>query len=179
MSTPELPGGLPALPAETRFAENQAPRAGDTPSQTAPTPGLSPAVLRSPTAPTLPDWDAGFVQRLANELFAGPAAVPTVPTTSVAPPAPAVAMPSAPPVARAAPAAVPAAPAAPAVAAAPVVPATSTTPTLPDATSPFTSPLKLDAIEAPGLDLASVPLIDGGPHSPLDSAAPYWMLPAK
>jgi cysteine desulfurase/selenocysteine lyase len=110
MSTPERPGidGL-ALPGEAQLAQRQVPRpthALELPTNHVPTPGLSPAVLKHPASPTLPDIDPVsttlLIQRLANELYQAPigapsaASVPATPSVPGAPPSPGLATPSAP-----------------------------------------------------------------------------------
>ena len=88
MSTPDTPGvshlALPpapsgAAPGELRLATAALPAVGDTPSLPAAgstTPGLSGAVARVPSGPTLPDFDpvalTTLVSQLANNLFAQP-----------------------------------------------------------------------------------------------------------
>ncbi|MEZ0310448.1 MAG: family 2A encapsulin nanocompartment cargo protein cysteine desulfurase [Myxococcota bacterium] len=66
------------LPAEAVLAQRQVPRAQsplEAPAHYVPTPGVSPAVLKHPGMPTLPEADPVsltlVVQRLANELYAG------------------------------------------------------------------------------------------------------------
>ncbi len=88
MSTPEQPDGLPP---QAQLPVSQAPRPTETPTQWAPTPGVSTSAARHPGVPTVPELDASFAQllaRMANDLFkpAPPAAV----TTAVTPAPPAV-----------------------------------------------------------------------------------------
>jgi cysteine desulfurase / selenocysteine lyase len=45
---------------------------------------------------------------------------------------------------------------------------------------PFSAPLRFDSLGSNSdLQIGSLPLVDGGMHSPADSATPYWMQPSK
>jgi cysteine desulfurase/selenocysteine lyase len=174
MTTREPPGGVPD---EASLVEGQAPKLTDTPSVPGTTPGISLASARVVTAPTLPDLDPSMltaaVSRLANDMFQAPQP----------PGAPGPAMPSAPP--GVPPPAVEPALTTPPTPAAGVTPSQ---PTVPDASpttdvstplSPFFAPLRLDDLEKSDSSwLAGIPVLDGGPQSPLEAAAPYWLMPA-
>ncbi|MBL8957815.1 MAG: SufS family cysteine desulfurase [Myxococcaceae bacterium] len=102
MSTPESsPDGLPP---QTQLPVSQAPRPTETPTQWAPTPGVSTSAVKHPGAPTVPEFDtafAGVLARFANELFqpavpsqpsaVGPSVTPQVPALSPQPAAPGLA----------------------------------------------------------------------------------------
>lgn len=183
MSTPD-----PRAPSESRILEQQVPRPGETPSASAPTPGLAGAALRSPLGPTLPDWDpmtlAATMARVANEMFV--IMPPSTPTTSLAPAAPAVSAPAMPTAVMPS-AGVPTLPRettpdAPTTAAAPTTEASF-------ASSPFAAPLSFDALSldrasVPGLpSFDTVPLLDASvapsePSGISDVATPYWMVPS-
>lgn len=160
MTTREPPSSVPvagspesALPAEHSLVLGQLPRTSDTPTTRAPTPGVALAGARSPTSPTLPDWDqsqalglTGLVTQMAQAMFAAPptdqgispASLPATPTTptSFAPPA------SAP------------------------------------TTTPFNSPLQFDALTQPSpVAMMTMPLFDEAPKAPEVSDAPYWLTP--
>jgi cysteine desulfurase/selenocysteine lyase len=170
MNTREPPG---SVPDEAQIVEGQLPKPSDTPSAQAPTPGFSLASARVVTAPTLPDFDPSVltaaVSRLANDMFQAPqppgAAGPAVPSApaGVPPPAPEPAL---------AQGAAPAAPAAPV--------ATAPTPApVQSAGSPFFAPLSFDQLgKSDSAWLAGIPVVDGGPPSPLEAEAPYWWMPA-
>ncbi len=169
MSTPESPG-------ELRLGASQVPTTTEIPRGTAPTPGVALAAARVPGGPSVPDAEpialTALIQRYANELFTAPPAsvAPVSATTSTAAPTVPVGAPvaSAPLGAEAAPptsafgftdAIAP--PSAPATA--PSAPtAAPTTPAAPSAdASPFTSPLRFDALGDLGaLPLISFPLLD-------------------
>lgn len=177
MSTPEPPR-IP--PTEAQIAEGQLPKATETPSTPSPTPGVALAGARVPGSPTLPDWDASMtaaVARLANELFVpAPQANPNPSTAPGGPSAamrPAVAAPEpvAPAVMSPAPPEMPAPDASSLVAA--LEPA-------PERLSPFSTPLSFANLGDLAMPLlGALPLIDGGPTSPLDASAPYWWMPAS
>jgi cysteine desulfurase/selenocysteine lyase len=165
MSTPEPPRGTPA---EAQAAQSQLPKATDTVSAPAPTPGIALAAGRAPLGPTLPDWDpvtlSAVVSRMANELFAPAPSVPAA-TTSLAQPRP-PAQPAVP--------VVPAPSAAQASLPAPIVPPAAIGPT-----SPFSMPLSFDALAAGGwerpwwADVPGVALPEAPePSPPLPPSAP-------
>ncbi len=180
MSTREPPG---VPPAEAALVAGQVPQPTQAQSVGLPSPGIALAAGRVPTSPTLPDWDPSmFAQQLsqmANALF-----VPAAPSTMTTSPVPA------PPAVETA---VPVTGAAPSVSAlqnpssqkvpatnAPVMPAAL--PTAPQqqpfSGSPFHVAPSFDSLGGFELPATSLPLLDGGPSTPLDSAAPYWLMPA-
>jgi len=176
-----------ATPEELRLVEQQLPRPRETPTASAPTPGLAGAATRVPLGPTLPDFDptslAAAMARAANELFV--VSPPSSPTTSIAPQLPAV---SAPPSAML-PNAPMSAPATPTMPSSIPVDATRAAPSMPATTyegSPFAAPISFDAVSLdrvgdvglPSFD--AIPIIDtpiDGGEAITDAPAPYWMAP--
>jgi cysteine desulfurase/selenocysteine lyase len=97
MSTPDgLPPGPARVPGELSLHAPQRtlPSSPAALPSSSPSPGVSPAVLKAPTAPTLPDADPASltlaIAHLANDLFGGsspssPGAAPSSPSSSSAP----------------------------------------------------------------------------------------------
>jgi cysteine desulfurase / selenocysteine lyase len=185
------------------MAEGQLPRANETPTSRVPTPGISMAAAKSPTAPSLPDPDtmfSGALARLANEMFI---ATPAPMTTSPVPQTPSI---SVDPHATESAPSIPASQSVPASQNVPLVPVDSSSvrpersaqpapnpfalsagaqrpqskgdPT--DVTaSPFDMPLRFDAIHNPDPIFGAIPLIDGAPSIPVGTEMPYWLAPAE
>ncbi|MFT3839137.1 MAG: family 2A encapsulin nanocompartment cargo protein cysteine desulfurase [Myxococcaceae bacterium] len=186
MSTREPPG----TPAEAKAAQGQLPKVTETPANPGNTPGIALASARIGHAPTLPDWDPTTLSltfaKMANELFS-PGVAPTY-----------AASPGLPPMSPQGAVAEAAHPPSVAGAAPPSTLPTSTQATGPtdvnplltgeggratqgspgEVTNPFGTQPKFDVLGNPFPVIDLLPVIDGGPHSPLDSAAPYWLMPA-
>ena len=168
-------------PEELRVALGAAPSpTTSVPSAGAPTPGVALAGARVPGAPTVPDWDpialTQVVARMAGDLFAAPPAVGAPSGPDVA--TPATALPGGTPAIDAAP---PAAPTPPATMAAPAAPATP--PATPPA-SPFSAPLRWEALAEPAFaPIGAFPLLDHVPADPqladpLGFDLPHGVVPA-
>ncbi|MBM4281455.1 MAG: SufS family cysteine desulfurase [Deltaproteobacteria bacterium] len=184
MSTPDgLPRGPAHAPGELSLHAPQrtlpsSPAA--LPSST-PSPGVGSAVLRSPTAPTLPDADPGSltlaIAHLANVLFADPAPpAPSIPSASTGtPPASAPASST-----LTLPASTPAAPTQPASTTSPPT-ATAPTTSHPFSSTPDFSGVFASTPSAPGLpDAFAVPLVDAfDPPSRHAAPAPSPSLPSS
>jgi cysteine desulfurase / selenocysteine lyase len=144
----ELPGEL-FIPLGFAPPTNQAATAATSaPTGHAPTPGMTSAVTRVPSGPTMPDWDPTSVGqamlRMANELFQAPPGAAPGGTSGHAMPAPAHTMP---------------APAAPAIPTALTLPRAA--PQAPQMAAPqappMTAPQATTAVAQPQLAMPSVP----------------------
>lgn len=200
MSTPD-----PHWPREPSLPASHVPATAATPTAATPTPGVALAGARVPGAPTLPEWDpsslALLVGRLANEMFTAPPQVPDVaddaPTELAGsapahlPAAPGVSVQSPPPASFDVPAQslppasfdVPVQSAPP-----PSPPASPPGAPSPGDVSPFSAPLRLDALagsalgalDLDGAALDALALLGAPPPAPTPDDPPlYWLRSAS